>query len=82
MVGGIVAVRVTVTVGEVVEVAEGLGVLVKPGSVAVFVAVLVAVGVDVGVLVFVAVDVKAVQDGGGAVTKIVTLTITVRALCA
>jgi hypothetical protein len=82
IVGVWVIVGEAVALGEAVNVAEGLGVLVKPGRVAVLVAVLVAVGVAVGVPVFVGVDVSGCQLEGGAVTNIVTLTITVRALWA
>ena len=83
IVGVSVLVDVIVTVGEVVDVLVRVGVLVKiPGSVDVAVAVLVEVGVNVGVPVLVGVDVSGCQLEGGAVTKMETLTITVRALCA
>jgi hypothetical protein len=83
-VGEKLGVGLDVTLGEMVTVGVFVIVGVGEGSrgVSVGVGVLVGVGVGVDVGVFVGVDVSGCQLEGGAVTKIDTLTMTVRALCA
>lgn len=81
IVGARVTVGESVTVAEALAVGDTVGVFVLTG-VLVGVAVFVGVGDGVGLGVFVGVDVSGFQLEGGAVTKIETLTITVRALSA